>query len=1067
MAVTRGNFATNQNGAGATTLVVTKPASLTNGQVLLASCIVNANTVSFSINAGGTAWIELGTGVGSSGAGNDTLRIFYKVITNAAGEPASYTFNFGATSRKAAGAVVAYNGVDTANPIADWVLSSAGIFNYGSFGVDQGGGSAGWAIEAPLTPVFIAGFVGCNDSGVFTPSGGSPSEFFDITSGGGGSATSKVTFAGYDIADPIIYTYPPSDPNLPNTRVPTGAAGNHYAINAVLVGSTQGMVAAGVLLRASGSAYPGEPLTFDVTTSWNEIVRGAIDYRNDARYMQRSKVARVPISIGNGYFLGGCGFMTEPGPGIDTPLVWTFRSLGDFSGWTDEFSTKQSIAASFGGTAVKLRKINDNGVFACIHSIYRYNSSGVIACQFMVYGHGKVNPSTGAVSVMSTSQIGGSSACSVSNESSFRMSDSQILWLYTHDTDDNGTVQTGLIYREVNPTTGATVTGTSMILDPDINASPFIFGGYHICDLSTTKALVCHKTSAGDLVLRVINVVISPASMTQGALNTLTGPHGSVFQLMGIDSTHAYLTYIANSGAIAYRVLTISGDTVTFGAETELILSGGGFLRQAKRVSTNRYVFMEQSGVTAEEAYLTVYDRNPATNVLSIAGTAVSPLNVGVDTNIEPIDDTHFVLGWSLYAGSNAAHGDQRYIPMAQVLTLGAAGAAAFSDNVGITDSIDVTLVTGYESGLFNPVGLCPWPAGTGSSTLEGYYPGPGIYKTPVQGVNVYNLTAARTPVGRVCLMWVQDGNVSCAILDDYEDTFRNNVVAPANIRNVWDQTGQNRYADIASVWCDGDDLFCAIRTRTTIEGQPNWVRCYMANNAENPTSWAHRGWVWTGTQGGEAQRPPAIVSVNHGGPAHITDAGRWILPMGGWGSMFGDAVDVSALASSADRGLTWVDNWRHRSGAFDSLTTGPISNTIARDPESGYLYWSHYYSPLHNGGWVFRSTDGGVTWAILFTEQTSQGNTWNFYCDDNDATVFAALRSTYWNAWEVDNPANEPGYQSLGIDIINSNYSINNFQFIKLGCVAAVIDNHRVAKAAFGLPPEPSGWLLGRIGGN
>lgn len=92
--------------------IVTKPTGMADGDVML--CLAfNGSNVSTTMPAG---WVQINSDFTTIVGGNASFALFYKVVTNAAGEPADYTVSF--SSAGAAGAViVAYRGVDTNNPI--------------------------------------------------------------------------------------------------------------------------------------------------------------------------------------------------------------------------------------------------------------------------------------------------------------------------------------------------------------------------------------------------------------------------------------------------------------------------------------------------------------------------------------------------------------------------------------------------------------------------------------------------------------------------------------------------------------------------------------------------------------------------------------------------------------------------------------------------------------------------------------------------------------------------------------------------------------------------------------
>lgn len=351
---------------------------------------------------------------------------------------------------------------------------------------------------------------------------------------------------------------------------------------------------------------------------------------------------------------------------------------------------------------------------------------------------------------------------------------------------------------------------------------------------------------------------------------------------------------------------------------------------------------------------------------------------------------------------------------------------------------------TGGQSGDFNPVGACTPGAGGISSTFDGYTPAAGVYTTPVYGAAVNNLTLARTPVGRIVLGW-NEGNVFfVAVLDDAQDAFRNNVVGPNDRRTAFSTAGS---LDHGSIWVDDGNLYMAVVYFTT-DGSGR-VECYVANDAENPTSWTLRGTIDSQAYGGGG-----FHSINSIGPVTITASGRWVIPCDAVIAYAGAAPsDGSGLFTSDDNGATWTAIVQHRRAPLFSGTSGPIGNTIAQDPTTGFLYWSHYDGPGANQSFIYESQDDGASWALI---QANAAVAWHFYTDDGDTKFYAAAANGTggWNAWEVTDPATN-GFIDTGIQIINSNQNADQFQFHVLGCMLAVVDKNRVANGMAG------GWMI------
>ena len=122
MAITWGTPVTAIDSTGAAdTISLTKPAGLADGDVLVAVITLEtdaSNTIdSWTLDTG---WVQITAASSDAHAGNEELGCFYKVVTNAAGEAASYSFTMNGTGNQAgdiAAILVAATGVDTTTPV--------------------------------------------------------------------------------------------------------------------------------------------------------------------------------------------------------------------------------------------------------------------------------------------------------------------------------------------------------------------------------------------------------------------------------------------------------------------------------------------------------------------------------------------------------------------------------------------------------------------------------------------------------------------------------------------------------------------------------------------------------------------------------------------------------------------------------------------------------------------------------------------------------------------------------------------------------------------------------------
>lgn len=341
------------------------------------------------------------------------------------------------------------------------------------------------------------------------------------------------------------------------------------------------------------------------------------------------------------------------------------------------------------------------------------------------------------------------------------------------------------------------------------------------------------------------------------------------------------------------------------------------------------------------------------------------------------------------------------------------------------------------------------------SSTVEGFVPiDTPTWVTPVQvtGHTVNNLTTARSPQGRALFGWSSGGSFYCAVRDDFEDMFRDDVVPDGDERMVLGGDGIDVL--LGSIWVDPrEGLFAAVKW--TQENLGTSV-CYKANNAENPTSWIERGTISSRNIAGSAS-----MEVNSGGPVTILPSGRWVLPFAGWTLFATSKADTSMLAISDDRGIDWNIVVSHRREPLFSGTTGPISNTIGQDPLTGYLYWAHYDGPVANQGFIYESQDGGTSWIRIVSNAS---RVWN-YCIDNATDILYAAADTATSEWEwnqVVTPASEASYVDLDLTVIASRQNIQ-FQCIPFQSEGAIayIDTNRIAVQRFESPGCPDPDLL------
>lgn len=115
MAIVRQTLTENlSSGATGTSVVMTKPTGLADGDTLVWLYYLKKSTnLTVTYPSGFTEQFNSGA---TFSATFDNIYTATKPITNAAGEPASYTFSWGATGLANAGVLVRYSGVDQTTP---------------------------------------------------------------------------------------------------------------------------------------------------------------------------------------------------------------------------------------------------------------------------------------------------------------------------------------------------------------------------------------------------------------------------------------------------------------------------------------------------------------------------------------------------------------------------------------------------------------------------------------------------------------------------------------------------------------------------------------------------------------------------------------------------------------------------------------------------------------------------------------------------------------------------------------------------------------------------------------
>lgn len=166
--------------AGATFLNIPKPTTLNNTDVLIAAVSFSGGTTNnISTPAGWTPILR----TDAPTATNMSMRSYYKVISNAGGEPVNYTFNFTLASNgnpatiRAAGGLIRYSGVNNADPLDVFA---------GANGTDS---ASPFTVTAPTVPQTtlqgaLVGFFAQNNNTTFSNNSNSLVERFERNTGG-------------------------------------------------------------------------------------------------------------------------------------------------------------------------------------------------------------------------------------------------------------------------------------------------------------------------------------------------------------------------------------------------------------------------------------------------------------------------------------------------------------------------------------------------------------------------------------------------------------------------------------------------------------------------------------------------------------------------------------------------------------------------------------------------------------------------------------------------------------------------------------------------------------------
>lgn len=333
-------------------------------------------------------------------------------------------------------------------------------------------------------------------------------------------------------------------------------------------------------------------------------------------------------------------------------------------------------------------------------------------------------------------------------------------------------------------------------------------------------------------------------------------------------------------------------------------------------------------------------------------------------------------------------------------------------------------------------------------------------YSIPVQQGSVSNLCPALTPEGRGVLSWVDYslGVLRCAVLDDYDEMFSDNVVSSGEVRTIWSSGSRTIWAGCVAVI--GDELLAFVTHYLAENGR---VECYVANDPEDPTSWALRGTVLNHT----APNPIASTTVRQAGPPTVLPSGRWLLPVHSW-LTFATSVleDGVGLHVSDDDGATWSTEVSSRRGAVFGGSAGPQSTTVGFEPDSGDYVFGAHIGPVEQ--WqLWRSSDGGASW--VDTELDDGVVRVPHFFMDNGTSLYVAQRLPgdddvrIYQVVDIEDPTSWIDLDAVGIIAATGDDYGDGFQVVPLafnGLLTPVFTaRNRIAGAPRG------GWKMGHVG--
>lgn len=251
---------------------------------------------------------------------------------------------------------------------------------------------------------------------------------------------------------------------------------------------------------------------------------------------------------------------------------------------------------------------------------------------------------------------------------------------------------------------------------------------------------------------------------------------------------------------------------------------------------------------------------------------------------------------------------------------------------------------------------------------LTDFWPGtPGSVHTPVLTGTVRSLTGAQLPDGRGLLLWL-DGTFSGATVkgaytSDPTDFVTDGYVTPGDIVSV-DATSYVKAQ--VTVFTDGTDTYYTLVYLRTSDSHGR-TEFWKANNPADPLAgWTLLSTLQDAVVGASGSNWNDLNSSVAGMP--FIDGTTWHYAGTYWDSALGQHSTRQGIWLSTNSGASWTN----KATAGNAQNVIFVAGQIGRSPTNNDLYCQPGNSSVNNTGFIYRSTDDGVTWAATVTYSSS-----------------------------------------------------------------------------------------------